>query len=496
MAENILFHPSQGIVAPPPPQPEQPPVPPSGALPPTPTQSGSVPPPQPGASATSANPAHPPSSHSSLSTLVKIAVILLVLLILIGAALFYLLPRFTSSTNGKVTLVYWGIWEDKKVMQPLIDGFEKQYPNITIDYEEQDIKQLLAHNQAYPKLVASRINAGNGPDIFRFQNTWYPMLSGVLAPFTQNVMSTQDYTNTFFPVVTNDLVHNGAIYGVPLSIDTLALYVNPEIFQSTKVPTDWNDFYATAKDLTVKGSDGTITTAGAAMGTMDNVTHASDIVGLLLADSNVTPTTISDNTTNAEKALLYYTNFANSSGAIWNDTLPPSIQMFAKGNLAMYIGYSWDLYTIRSLNPTLKFTVYPMPALYGTKRTVANYWAEGVSVKSKYPKESMLFMQYLSQKQTQQLFYTSAAKVRGFGEPYARKDLADTLKGNTMLYPFDEQGSDAVSTVFMDNTFDDGINTESTKALHSAITQAGASGTPDVSGLSAAMQQVFQKYGQ
>lgn len=500
MAENVPFNPYTGTIPQPPSVPPVPPAPPVLPVPPAPPVSPTPPvqtiasPPKP--ATTSLKPAQPPVSHSSLSTLIKVAAALFVLLILVGAALFYLLPLFTSSSSGKVTLVYWGIWEDKKVMQPLIDAFEKQYPNITIDYEEQDIKQLLLHNQAYPKLVVSRINAGNGPDIFCFHNTWYPMFSTVLAPFTQDVMSTQDYTNTFFPVVTQDLVHNGAIYGVPLSIDTLALYVNPEIFQSTKVPTDWNDFYATAKDLTVKSSDGTITTAGAAMGTMDNVAHASDIVGLLLADSDVTPSTIGDNSDIAGKALLYYTNFANSTGAIWNDNLPPSLQMFAQGNLAMYIGYSWDIYTIRSLNPNLKFVVQPMPTLYGTKRTLANYWAEGVSVKSKHPKEAMLFMKYLTQKETAQLFYTSAAKVRGFGEPYARGDLADSLKSNKLLYPFVEQGSDAISSVFVDDTFDDGINTQSTQALKSAIKVTGASSTADVGTLSTDMTKVFQQYGQ
>jgi len=487
MAENVLFDPSASPSTAPPSVPSVPPMPATPPVSPVaPVQKSGQPLPA------------TPSSHSSLSTLIKIAIALLVLILLIGGGLIFLLPRLTGSSNGKVTLVYWGIWEDKKIMQPLIDGFEKQNPNITIDYEEQDLKKLVQDNQAYPKLVVARINAGKGPDIFRFQNTWYPMVASVLAPFTQSVISTQEYTNTFFPVVSSDLVHNGAIYGVPLSIDTLALYVNPDILQSTKVPTDWDDFTTTAQHLTVKGADGTITTAGAAMGTMQNISHASDIVGLLLADSDVTPDNISANAVNAGKALQYYTNFANSTGATWDSSLPTSLQMFAKGNLAMYIGYSWDIYTIRSLNPTLKFQIHPMPTLFGVKRTVANYWAEGVSVKSQHPKEAMLFMKYLTQKDTQQQFYTNAAKVRGFGEPYARKDLADTIKNNTLIYPFVEQGPDAVSSVFMDDTFDAGINTASTQALNDAITQVSGSKTADaaVSTLSTSMNKVFQLYGE
>jgi len=107
-------------------------------------------------------------------------------------------------------------------------------------------------------------------------------------------------------------------------------------------------------------------------------------------------------------------------------------------------------------------------------------------------------MKYLTQKDTQQQFYTNAAKVRGFGEPYARKDLADTIKNNTLIYPFVEQGPDAVSSVFMDDTFDAGINTASTQALNDAITQVSGSKTADaaVSTLSTSMNKVFQLYGE
>ncbi|HUD44143.1 MAG TPA: extracellular solute-binding protein [Patescibacteria group bacterium] len=439
----------------------------------------------------------PPTSHSQIGTWIKIILGLLVFLLLVGGAIFFLRSVLNSSNKTKVTLTYWGIWEDKKTMQPIIDAFEKQNPTISINYEVQDLKQLSSEKQPYPTRLIARINSGEGPDIFRFHNTWYPMLSSVLAPFPSSVISTKQYSTTFFPVVSDDLIHNGAIYGVPLGFDTLALFINPEIFQGTAVPTDWNDFYTTAQSLTVKGTDGTITTAGAAMGIMSNVTHAEDIVALLLADSNVYASTIGVNSDNAGKALLYYTNFANSTGAVWDSTLPSSLQMFAKGNLAMYVGYSWDIFSIQALNPSLKFEIHPMPALYGTQRTLASYWVEGVSIRSRHPQEAMLFMKYLLQKDTNQLFYSSAAKERGFGEPYARADLANTLKGNTLIYPFVEQGANAVSSVFSADTYDSGINAISNQYLDNAIAQVASSGTADsaVTTLGGGMKKVLAQYG-
>jgi len=395
-------------------------------------------------------------------------------------------------------LLFWGVWEDKKTMQPLIDGFEKEHPNITIDYEQQDVKQLATDQQNYPKRLIAHTNTGDGPDIFNYHNSWYPMLSGILAPFPKDVINTQQYSSTFFPVVSQDLVHNGAIYGVPLGFDSLALFVNPDIFKgNAKVPTDWNTFYTTARSLTAKGSDGTITTSGAAIGTSTNINHADDIVGLLFAVGNVDPFNIGSNEDGAKQAIIYYTNFANNSGAVWDPSLPTSLQMFAQGNLAMYIGYSWDIAMIKNLNPNLQFTTYPMPTFYGVKRTIASYWAEGVSTRSKHPAEAMLFMKYLLDKKTNQLFYTTASQNRGFGEPYARKDLADTLKDNQLLYPFMQQGADAVSTFFIDDTFDDGINSRSNQYLNNAITQVSSNISPDqaISTLVSGIKSVLAQYG-
>ena len=284
------------------------------------------------------------------SKVIKMVLGTIVILIILVGVLIIMNRSQLPILGGKVTLTYWGLWEDKKIMQPVIDAFEKQHPNITINYEEQDIKKLATAKQPYPTKLIARVNSGDGPDIFRFQNTWYPMLSKILAPFPKIVITTSQYSTTFFPVVSKDLIHGGAIYGVPMDFDILALFTNPEIFNNgATVPTDWNDFYSTAKNLTVKGTDGTITTAGAAMGTMSNVSHATDILALLLADSDVDINNIAGNSDNAGKALVYYANFANSTGAVWDASLPMSMQMFAKGNLAMYIGYSWDIFTIQAL---------------------------------------------------------------------------------------------------------------------------------------------------
>ena len=179
--------------------------------------------------------------------LLKVGIGLVVVIVIFALLFTVVLPKFTNSPSGQVTLTYWGLWEDSKTMQSLIDGFQRQYPNIKVNYSQQDVSQ-------YRQRLVTRINNGNGPDIFRFHNSWYPMLSSVLLPLSTDTISTSDFKKDFYPVAQKDLMINGAIYGIPLEIDTLGLYVNTQLFQSAGLtpPTNWNDFIDDARTINCK----------------------------------------------------------------------------------------------------------------------------------------------------------------------------------------------------------------------------------------------------
>lgn len=415
-----------------------------------------------------------------------------IVVVLVISLIFFIgiLPHLGGGNSGKVTLTYWGVWEDKAIMQPIIDDFQRQNPNVTVNYVLQDPNQ-------YSARLLTRINGGTGPDIFRFHNSWMPMLVSRLSPLPQDVMSRSELTSLYNPVVQKDLVRSGALYGLPLEMDTLSMYVNTDLFQKAgaQVPNTWTDFINVARVLTVKDENSKIKTAGAAIGTYANITHAPDIASMLLAQSGVDTAKLAVTSSNASDALTFYTSFAKDAGNIWDTTLPPSLQFFSQGNVAMYFGYSWDIFTIQAVNPKLKFVLYPVPHLPNRTITVASYWVEGVSNKSTHQKEAMLFLKYLAQKDTQQKLYTLQAKTRPFGEPYARTDLQATLK-NTMIYPFVQQAPTATSSIFAGETNDTLLNLPLNRYLENAI--GGILNTTSsqtaVDTLAQGVDQVMSKY--
>jgi multiple sugar transport system substrate-binding protein len=456
----------------------------------------SSPPPPPPVATTpplDSNQGEPAKSFFSLGSILKILIGIIVVIVAIFLIVKFLLPMFNKTKSGNASITYWGLFEDASIMQSVISDFEKENPTIKVSYVKQDVKQ-------YRERLTTRISNGTGPDVFRFHNTWYPMLSKSLLPVPTDIITTADFKKSFYQVAQKDLIKNGAIYGIPLEIDTLALYVNDDLFKSAGAagyPKTWEEFINTARKLTVKDENGKIEKAGAAMGTFDNISHAPDIISMLFLQNGVNLDNISSTGQETSDALKFYTDFATTDGNIWDNTLDNSILAFAKGNLAMFFGYSWDAFTIKAMNPNLNFKVAEAPQLISGKVTIASYWAEGVSAKSKYQKESLLFLKFLTQKETSQKLFTEQSKTRMYGEPYARVELGDSLKANDQIYPFVNQGKSAESSFLVDSTFDEGLNTKSNGYLQAAVNSILKNTSPQTASetLISGINQVLQQYG-
>lgn len=420
-----------------------------------------------------------------LKIFIGILALLVVIVIISFAA-----TKLLNKENGQINLTFWGLWEDGKTMNTVLSDFERQNEGISIRYSKQDLKQ-------YKERLLTRVENGNGPDIFLYHNTWQPVLSDILLPLPSNVISNQD-SNNYFPVTKTDLVKNGAIYGIPQNMDTLVMYVNTDILSSggADIPSNWNDFIDVSRRLTVKDEEGKIITAGAAMGTYGNISYAPDIISLLFLQNGVSAKNLESTSDRAIGALNFYTAFSIDENNVWSEDMDPSILAFSKGKLAMYFGYSWDYFTIKAANPSMNVQIVPVPQLGNEPINLASYWVMGTSVKSKNQKQALDLIKYLSSKEVLTKLYLEEAKARFFGQPYPRVDMVESLK-DTIIYPSVLQGQTALSSYFVDAAGDNGINQELNTYLENAINSIN-NGTSVESAFETFKQgvvQVFEKYG-
>lgn len=407
----------------------------------------------------------PHSDHSIKYVLVGGSVLFFV--VIFGLLLSFFLKG--SGTKKAVSLSYWGVWEDKNVMQPLIDDYQKKNPNVSITYT----KMVPAD---YRDKVRARSKNGTGPDIFRFHNTWVPEMIEILSPLPSSVMSVNDFKKTFYPIHSADLIKSDTVYGIPLSVDGLVLMYNQELFRKAGIgagPVSWEDVLDDVSKLTVKNQSGKIVTSGIALGTASNVEHYSDIFALFLAQNGGDVAQLSR--PEAAGALESYRRFAESDSATWDEQMPNSVQAFAQEKVAMIIAPSWEVLTIKAMNPELSMKVVPVPVIPGSKPlSIATYWVEGVSRYSKNQIEAWKFLKYLSEKESETKMFELQSKVRLFGTAYSRQDLGNLLISNEYLGAVikQAQGEGSFRSVPMiSRTYDSGLNDSIAGYIQNAINE-------------------------
>ena len=166
--------------------------------------------------------------------------------------------------------------------------------------------------------------AGKGPDIFGIHHTWADGYSDILYPAPSSVFSQTEFADNFLDVARADFARGLNIYGVPLYVDTLALYYNNDLFNSAGIvlpPANWDEFSQYARKLTQRKSNGEIAISGAAFGGGESVLHSPDILALLMIQYGA-PMIDKDGKVKfagagasgagnfADKALEFYTSFA------------------------------------------------------------------------------------------------------------------------------------------------------------------------------------------
>lgn len=392
-----------------------------------------------------------------------------------------------------VTLTYYGLWEPSSVMKPVIDEFEKQNPGIKISYQLQS-------PQDYQDRIKTSLQGQNSPDIVRLHSTWLPLFAEHLFPAPANSVSATEISTNFYPIVSKSLVAGTQVYGVPMTMEGLALYINNAMFQqkSLSTPKTWEDVLSAAKALKeVDPLSGKITRAGISLGNTSNVEHWPDIVSLMLLQAGVKLTKPTDPEVIA--TITYYTDFVNKH-RVWDDTLPPSTIAFANEKVAMIIAPTWRAAEIKSINPSLSWQTVPVPQLPDSDQVNwTSFWFEAVGKNSKHPQEAWKFLSFLASAKAQQLLFDAATSDREFPQPPANKAVASVALGNNVIAPY-VNGLETARTFYTaGNTRDSktALNSRLIKYLEDAVNAISQNQEPQVAveSLGNGFAQVLSQYG-
>jgi len=374
-----------------------------------------------------------------------IIIAIVLFLLLAGTGTLLLLSKDNGNNNNtvkNVELVYWGLWEPSSVMQPLIDEYESTHPGVNILYSQQTFSNY--ESRLFTRLQQASSSTEPAPDIFRIHNTWVPKYYSYLSPLPENVITRDQYSQTFYPTALNDFTAKDCkLYAIPLEIDGLVLFYNKQLLTDagfSEPPKDWDSLIDLAHKLTKKDSSGKITQAGLAIGTSRNILHAPEILSFLLLQEGVelidsTRTNVTLNTTKVESVLNVYTGFATGKQAVWSSDLRYDLEMFYSGKLGMMIAPSWRAFDVILSSPTIEFGMATLPQLVANQEKIyySTYWAEAINKSSENTDVAWDFVNFLAQKENMMTKFSNESKIRAFGEPYSLVELNSSMSGNSYL---------------------------------------------------------------
>lgn len=283
-------------------------------------------------------------------------------------------PWGSASHKNYGTITVWGTIPSEAFK----NAWAAAYPNI----DTLRVNYVAKDPQDFNVALTAALANGAGPDAVILDQEDLYAHKNQLAPLGVN---TRDFKNTFITEGELYLDPAGPL-AMPLVVDPMVMYWNRDLYAAGGVasaPTSWTAFYTDPlQGLTKLGAtQGSITQSALAFGQFQNVTHAKDILSMLILQTgdpitayqqqgNDTQTLVSmiANSMNAPaapaaSALRFYTRFADPVRVeySWNGSLPPSQDFFAQGGLATYFGYASERATIASKNPHLNFDIAVVP---------------------------------------------------------------------------------------------------------------------------------------
>jgi ABC-type glycerol-3-phosphate transport system substrate-binding protein len=413
-----------------------------------------------------------------------------VLLALAGQGCTNALSPATQNAARPVTLRIWSVVDDFDVYQSAINAFRSQHPNVSFDFRRLRLEE-------YEAELLDALAEDRGPDIFMIHNTWTNEYMTKIMPMPRQTatayrvvteglkkeqtwelreeptISIMQFKDAFADAVSHDLLRtvNTAAegqpaafqerpMGVPVSLDTLALYYNKDLLNAAGIPTppeNWTQFADQVKLLTRLDSQGTILQSGAAIGTAYNVERSTDILTALMLQ-NGTEMATADGAPSFHRmpvalqgvreeppsyqAVTFYTDFANPERDVytWNSNFPNSLDAFVQGRTAFFFGYSYHYDTIVARGPRLNLGISKLPQIEGNPvKNVANYWYWAVSRKSRNQDVAWRFLNSLTNADVAQGVLEASRR------PAARKSLLSAQLEDEHIGIFASQVLTAVS---------------------------------------------------
>ena len=260
-------------------------------------------------------------------------------------------------TDKPITLKVWS-WDG--TVKEAVPGFEKLYPNITVD-----VINAGSSTDEYTALD-NAIQAGSGvPDIAMFEYFSLPLFAipGKLTDLSQ--FGAEDIASDYVDAAWGNVTIDGKPYALPSDYGPAALFYNQAVLAEAGVtapPATWDEFYEAAKKVRALGGDHYITNDSADIFLLLSLIWEGGGRPFTVDGSNVTIDFTDAGTTRAVEywQKMLDEDLVNTKISGWSDDWNRGLN---EGTIATQIIGSWFTSTLPERAPDAAgdFRIAPLP---------------------------------------------------------------------------------------------------------------------------------------
>ena len=306
-----------------------------------------------------------------------------------------------KETKTTIEFASWGSKSETDILKPLLSEFEKENPDIKIEFMHipqnyfQKIHLLFASNKA--------------PDVIFINNLYLPIYANA------NLLEELSADESFYPQAIQALSWKGKLYAIPRDVSNLVVYYNKDLFDKKQIKypdKNWtfNDFLEISKKLTDENTFG--------------ISFEEDplfyLPYLMSNCGGILPEEI--NKKESQNAINFYADLRKKyhTAPLKSESASATMaQMFLQEKLGMYLSGRWMVPKLRE-EAKFNWDIAQFPK--GSCGSVVQLDASGWSVakSSKHKTEAIKLVNYLSSRQSSEKFAQSGLIVP------ARKDAANS----------------------------------------------------------------------
>ncbi len=325
--------------------------------------------------------------------------------LVIAAVMLAALPA-GPAVAAKATLTFWS-WrtEDQAAYEQFIRVFQASHPDV-------EVRFVPYRNTEYNTILATALQAGSGPDIIQLRayGGLEPLANaGYLMALDGRVPALEGFSKEVLGGARS--IRDGRIYGVPFAVQTVQILYNQRIFDqlALREPQTWQEFLDLA---------GKVRNAGYiafANGSKDGWTMETFFGAVAPNFYGGTPfyeDVVSGRTTFEDPRFLD----ALRKMLELKPHLPPGFEgiaytdmqaMFAQEMAAMWMAGSYELGTMKAMNPDLRIGALLVPPeragdpVWHTMYVDGSY---GINASTAHPDEALAFVRWLATREYGQMF--------------------------------------------------------------------------------------------